>query len=454
MPQRKNGPVSYMSESDEDDFVPKTKKKSKLSLTRKKNETETRVHVPTAMVSSQLDDSLLGRGGRLTARLSVEELKFQQDLEQAIQVSVKDSKVDLPSKVEEDSEDDFEVVLDKDDAVKLIDGNNAPQGKAVGNTLNSEEVLKEDVVNIFYGNDETKDVSANIELIQNEEVSRLSKKENVVMTSIINNQESAENVAKKIVIPTDPEESQIGKRKLKRRSEGIWVVGETEKMNTRARNRSENFDKRMIKKPVRYVDSSESESEFESEVIVSDVESEDVFEQTPTNKSKTSKKPPVKNSHAKSLNSIEPAAAKRKPVTLSSDATPAAASDMLPINCLPQSPAFECMVGQPSSSVSVSVPPSLHNVAPSETPSPVSSITSFLAMQHTSRPKVSPSHPSKPLLSIPTKSKMPSWKPPSKVGQDSHSSPVPTGISPSLRRVGLSRNFRSPKPLHTNLKLN
>jgi len=451
MPQRKNGPVSYMSESDEDDFVPKTKKKSKLSLTRKKNETETRVDVPTAMVSSQLDDSLLGRGGRLTARLSVEELKFQQDLEQAIQVSVKDSKVNLPSKVEEDSEDDFEVVLEND-AVKIIDGNNAPQGKGVGNTLNSEE---EDVVNMFDGNAETKDVTANIELVQNEEVSRLSKKENVVMKSVTNNQESAENVAKKI--PTDPEESQIGKRKLKRKSEGIWVVGETQKMNTRARKGSGNFDKRTIKKPLRYVDSSESESEFESGVIVSDVESEDVFEQTTTNKSKTSKKPSVKKSHAKSLNSIEPAAAKRKPVTLSSDAAPAAASDLLPLNCLPQSPAFECMLGQSSSSVSVSVsvPPSLNNVASpvTLTPSPVSSITSFLAMQHTSSPKVSSSHPSNPLLSLPTKSKMPSWKPPSKVGQDSHSSPVPTGISPSLRRVGLSRNFRSPKPLHTNLKL-
>merc|ERR550525_1866688 len=50
----------------------------------------------------------------------------------------------------------------------------------------------------------------------------------------------------------------------------------------------------------------------------------------------------------------------------------------------------------------------------------------------------------------------PAWKPPAKVGSslaNSSSLPASPGLSPGLRRLGLSRNFRSPAPLHKNLKL-
>merc|ERR1712226_1767252 len=229
-------------------------------------------------VSTQLGDEFLGRGGRLTARLSLEEVKFQQDLEQALQVSAKDSSKNLTTKVEEDSDDDFEVVVDEKNSDKTSEGTVVPKEKTVVDMSERGEVVeRKDVVealNIQVGSEDLRssDASANTVILQ-EEVKPSTKK-----TQVINSEEENEENKEKVLKETaaiHPKVSLSEKLKFKRKAEGVWIVGEAEQSRTRMRSGSGDSDRRTRKKPKRYVESSDSESEIKDGVIDSDVDSED-----------------------------------------------------------------------------------------------------------------------------------------------------------------------------------
>merc|ERR1719357_1720992 len=269
----------------------------------------------------------------------------------------------------------------------------------------------------------------------------------------------------------DEKETEIAKdvKKLnKSKKSETWIVGES-----RARKSSGDCEKRNRRRPKKYIESSDSEDDMEG-VINSD-ESDEEFEEKKTKPKpkKAGSKMPIKspaNRNVATKNAIEnPAREKKqdcfeeKQVLAKKSVQPTdhqapPGSTVRPLGVHnPSSPSRPSLPSTPATTIKLSAPstpstPASRPSAPcnpaSTTPTPSLSLPALLKLKNGGIG----SKPSSPIL----QKGPPAWKPPAKVGSSSATSssiPASPGLSPGLRRLGLSRNFRSPAPLHKNLKL-
>merc|ERR1719447_1163585 len=231
-----------------------------------------------------------------------------------------------------------------------------------------------------------------------------------------------------------PMEEQLPKKnsKPKRTTVGeTWVVGE-----------------RSSKNPRKYVESSDSENDQDG-VLDSD-ESDEEFEEAKRKMQSKNKKVPLKKPNR--IQAVKHSATGRtneNPASESNQSRGLAEKKVMKESLenqpTPASPVRPFGIHNPSS-------PSRHSSAATTTPTPSLSLPALL--------KLKPGGAGSPLPSSPNLhrgSPAPAWKPPAKVGSGLTNSsslpPASPGLSPGLRRLGLSRNWKSPAPLHKNLKL-
>merc|ERR550534_3047990 len=198
----------------------------------------------------------------------------------------------------------------------------------------------------------------------------------------------------------------------------------------------------MRRRPKKYIESSDSEDDMEG-VINSD-ESDEEFEEKKkkAKPKKAGSKIPIKspaNRNVATKNAIENPAREKKQDCFEEKQV-LAKNSVQPTNhqMPPGSTVRPLGVHNPSAPCSPA----------STTPTPSLSLPALLKIKNGGIG----SKPSSPIL----QRGPPAWKPPAKVGSSSATSssiPASPGLSPGLRRLGLSRNFRSPTPLHKNLKL-
>merc|ERR1712130_972141 len=210
-----------------------------------------------------------------------------------------------------------------------------------------------------------------------------------------------------------------------------WVVGE--------RGRRSSGEQRSRKKPQKYVESSDSENDLDG-LIDSDEEFE---EQTKKKKSKA-KKVPLKKPDRIQTDQNSDASSVRSPA---SDQIRVSEKKVLEENQPnPASPVRPFGIHNPTSPCR----PPATTTTPCTTPTPSLSLSALLKL----KTGAGGSNPSS--TNLHRGSPAPAWKPPAKVGSslaNSTSLPASPGLSPGLRRLGLSRNWKSPAPLHKNLKL-
>jgi len=432
-------------DSDDDDFEPKAKPGTKskrragdsdedfapAKLKKKKRKDE----VLKTSTQGKVDSAIAtGRGGRPTARLSVEEAKFQEDLQLALRVS---------------SEEDLGGGGDSDDDLDHLTGGKKKKAPRTASKKETELVVVNDEGSIVLGDSEDEDVavaecpnSSSTTVILGEEESGGDGKNN--------GEVSAKGDCENIVLEdTDDEETEVAKvveeqlpkknlredlviknnSKPKRTIVGeTWVVGE--------RSRRSSGDQRSRRKPQKYVESSDSENDLDG--VIDSNESDEEFEEE-----KKKKQPKTKKVSLKKPDRIQ---ADKNPTASRISKNPAGESrqsKVLEKKVLEVSPP-----NQPTPASPVR-PFGIHNPSsPCTTPTPSLSLPALLKL----KASAGGSKPPSPNLHRGS----PAWKPPAKVGSslaNSTSLPASPGLSPGLRRLGLSRNWKSPAPLHKNLKL-
>jgi len=444
-------------DSDDDDFEPKAKPGSKSKRTAgdsdedfapmKQRKRKKKDEVPLKTSTQKVDSATAtGRGGRPTARLSAEEAKFQEDLQLALRVS---SEEDLGGGGE-DSDDNFDDqmkgqkrksshaafkketdLVAVNDEGSIILGDSEDEEAAVAKCPNSSSTT------VVLGEEDGGEVEAK----DCGEVNAKGDCENIVLED---SEDDEETEVAKVVQEQLPKKSSMEESMTKKNSKpNRTTVGETWVVGERSRRFSGDFDKRSRKKPQKYVESSDSENDLDG-VIDSD-ESDEEFEEI-----KKKKQPKTKQVPSKKPNKIQ---AGKKSATSRASENPAVEfkqsrvlekkEESLKDQPAPASPVRPFGIHNPSSPSRPSALPS-----PTTTPTPSLSLPALLKLK-TGAGVSKPSSPNQQRGS-------PAWKPPAKVGSslaNSSSLPASPGLSPGLRRLGLSRNWKSPAPLHKNLKL-
>jgi len=444
-------------DSDDDDFEPKAKSGTKskrragdsdedFAPTMKQKKRKKRDEVPCKTSTQGKVDSATttGRGGRPTARLSAEEAKFQEDLQLALRVS---SEEDLGGGSDDDlkhqtsrgqkkkaSHAASKKETDLNDEGSIVLGDSDDEEVAVPHCPNSSSTT------VILGEEEGGEANAKI----GGEVEAKGDCENIVLEDSEDEKETEvakvveEQMPKKL-----PKEEQLPKKnsKPKRTTVGeTWVVGE--------RSRRSSGDQRNRKKPQKYVESSDSENNLDG-VIDSD-ESDEEFEEEKKKKQSKTKKAPLKKPNR--IQEVKNYAASRISKNPASESKQSRVPEKKVLK--------ESLTNQPTPGSPVR-PFSIHN--PSSPRRPSSAATTTPTTPSLSLPallKLKPGAVGSPLPSstnLHRGSPAPAWKPPAKVGSSLANSsslpPASPGLSPGLRRLGLSRNWKSPAPLHKNLKL-
>lgn len=420
-------------DADGDDFASKKQKKRKL-----KDEASHKTSTQDGVGSKTTTTT--GRGGRPTARMSAEEARFQEELQMALRVS---SEEDVGGGA---ASDEGIHVVKPADKKKAGLGAVHDEGSIVLGDSDDEEAAPAHCPN-----------SASTVVLDDdkEEVEERGDREDILP-------EDSEGDEKETEIAMD-----VKKLNKSKKSE-TWIVGEN-----RARRSSGDCEKRNRRRPKKYVESSDSEDDLEG-VINSDESDEEFEEKKKKSKpKKCSSKMPIKspaNRNMATKNVIEnPAreekqdASEEKQVLAKKSVQPTdhqvpQGSTVRPLGIHnPSSPSRPSLPSTPATTIKLSAPstPSTPTSKPSapcnpasNTPTPSLSLPALLKLKNGGIG----SKPSSPIL----QRGPPAWKPPAKVGSSSVTSssiPASPGISPGLRRLGLSRNFRSPTPLHKNLKL-
>ena len=349
----------------------------------------------------------------------------------------KKSKVVVPKVLEEKGVQEKELAMDvvDDDCQEVESQEDLPHG------VHSAETI---ILDVEGGKEEVED--------KEDEIGQARKKTKV-LESEDEMCEETEVVREKVEVANKPNRGKEWKK-----VEELWVVG------SRFRNSSGDSEKRTRKKPKKYVESSDSENGGDG-FIASD-ESDDDFEESKKKKPKTKKKSPTKKAPSKAKQTVVTAIpvlpsqqtpsvtpTPTKPLgRLATPSTPIIPSRQTPFSI--PSPALSKSTSKPLPTPkqlphSPKRPLGSHNPSPATPTTPSltsnSSLASLLGLKKKSIPLPS---------AVP---KIPSWTPPSRVGSSpgpSLSSPLASSLSPGLRRLGLSRNQRSIKPLHTNLHIN
>jgi len=420
-------------DADGDDFASKKQKKRKLK-DEASHKTSTQDKVGSKTTTTP------GRGGRPTARMSAEEVRFQEELQMALRVS---SEEDVGGGAA--SNEDVHVVKPADKKKAGLGVVNEGGSMVLGDS-DDEEAAPAHCPN-----------SASTVVLDDdgEEVEERGDREDILL-------EDSEGDEKETEIAMD-----VKKLNKSKKSE-TWIVGES-----RGRRSSGDCEKRNRRRPKKYVESSDSEDDLEG-VINSDESDEEFEEKKKKSKpKKCSSKMPIKspaNRNIATKNVIEnPAreekqdAFEEKQVLAKKSVEPThhqvpPGSTVRPLGIHnPSSPSRPSLPSTPATTIKLSAPstPSTPTSKPSapcnpasNTPTPSLSLPALLKLKNGGIG----SKPSSPIL----QRGPPAWKPPAKVGSSSVTSssiPASPGISPGLRRLGLSRNFRSPTPLHKNLKL-
>jgi len=420
-------------DADGDDFASKKQKKRKL-----KDEASHKTSTQDGVGSKTTTTT--GRGGRPTARMSAEEARFQEELQMALRVS---SEEDVGGGAA--SDEGIHVVKPADKKKAGLGVVNEGGSMVLGDS-DDEEAAPAHCPN-----------SASTVVLddEGEEVEEKGDREDILL-------EDSEGDEKETEIAMD-----VKKLNKSKKSE-TWIVGES-----RGRRSSGDCEKRNRRRPKKYVESSDSEDDLEG-VINSDESDEEFEEKKKKSKpKKCSSKMPIKspaNRNMATKNVIEnPAreekqdASEEKQVLAKKSVQPTdhqvpQGSTVRPLGIHnPSSPSRPSLPSTPATNIKLSAPstPSTPTSKPSapcnpasNTPTPSLSLPALLKLKNGGIG----SKPSSPIL----QRGPPAWKPPAKVGSSSVTSssiPASPGISPGLRRLGLSRNFRSPTPLHKNLKL-
>jgi len=420
-------------DADGDDFASKKQKKRKL-----KDEASHKTSTQDGVGSKTTTTT--GRGGRPTARMSAEEARFQEELQMALRVS---SEEDVGGGAA--SDEGIHVVKPADKKKAGLGVVNEGGSMVLGDS-DDEEAAPAHCPN-----------SASTVVLddEGEEVEEKGDREDILL-------EDSEGDEKETEIAMD-----VKKLNKSKKSE-TWIVGES-----RGRRSSGDCEKRNRRRPKKYVESSDSEDDLEG-VINSDESDEEFEEKKKKSKpKKCSSKMPIKspaNRNMATKNVIEnPAreekkdASEEKQVLAKKSVQPTdhqvpQGSTVRPLGIHnPSSPSRPSLPSTPATTIKLSAPstPSTPTSKPSapcnpasNTPTPSLSLPALLKLKNGGIG----SKPSSPIL----QRGPPAWKPPAKVGSSSVTSssiPASPGISPGLRRLGLSRNFRSPTPLHKNLKL-
>jgi len=448
-----------MADSD-DDFSLTTvqdtfPKKSKLS---KKKKNEENVKKPHTSTQNEVPEPITSRGGR-PARKTAEELKFQQELEDALRIS----STDVSSSSAE--------IVSAHSRKELIDNSKGKKSDANNKAMVAvDEILvvsddSQDSVKHGISSAETVDFQDMLNRKGDD-----SDEEDIVMKKrkfkvIDSDDEFETEVSRKPVISRQSEASKPVTAKVcevskKRKVEETWVVSGAKK-TSKAEDLKTTL-KRTVK-PKKYTgESFDSETFSDDDGSKNGDESDDEFVPATKQKKTPLKKPTLKKTPVKtsvkplpSLASGEPNFSPKKPLgyhnSIPSPSIPLPKSKNMFQNKSPIKLAFIH-----KSPVPVPAKPSA--TLKSLTPGPTSSISSILKQfqnQTKSTPimgfKAKSATPISPAPSTPLQKKLPGWTPPAKVGTPGSSSLAP-GLSPSIGlRVGLSRNFKS-KPLHSGVK--
>jgi len=439
-------------DSDDDDFEPKKTKPLKkrtavdadgddfASKKQKKRKLKDEAIYKTSTQDKVSSMTTTGRGGRPTARLSAEEARFQEELQMALRVS---SEEDIGGGAASDEGLHVDKPADKkmaglgavNEEGSIVLGDSDDEEAAPAHCPNSAStvVLDDDV----------------------EEVEERGDREDILL-------ENSEGDEKETEIAMD-----VKKLNKSKKSE-TWIVGES-----RARRSSGDCEKRNRRRPKKYIESSDSEDDLEG-VINSDESDEEFEEKKKKPKPKKAgskmpiKSPAYRNVATKNVienpareekqDCFEEKQALAKKSVQPTDHQVPPGSTVRPLGVHnPSSPSRPSLPSTPATNIKLSAPstpstPTSRASAPcnpaSTTPTPSLSLPALLKLKNGGIG----SKPSSPIL----QRGPPAWKPPAKVGSSSATSssiPASPGLSPGLRRLGLSRNFRSPAPLHKNLKL-
>jgi len=414
-------------DSDED-FAPMKQKKKKKDEVPRKTSTQGKVDSVTAT----------GRGGRPTARLSVEEAKFQEDLQLALRVS---------------SEEDLDGGGGSDDNLDPQTGSKKKKAPRKVSKKETDLVVVNDEGSIVLGDSDDEEIavaqcpnSSSTTVILAEEDGGDAKNDGEVNAKgdceniVLEDSEDEETEVAKVLEEKLPKkilnQELLPKKnsKPKRTTVGeTWVVGE--------RSRRSSGDQRSRKKPQKYVESSDSENDLDS--VIDGNESDEEFKEEKKMKQSKAKKVPLKK--PEKIQVDKNSAASR------TGENPAGESKqkLLEKKVLEVSPTNQPTPASPVRPFGIHNPPS--PCRPSTlctTPTPSLSLPALLKL----KTGAGGSKPPSPNLHRGS----PAWKPPAKVGSslaNSSSLPASPGLSPGLRRLGLSRNWKSPAPLHKNLKL-
>jgi hypothetical protein len=473
-------------DSDDDFPGPSTSsKKSRLSRKKSNKENARKPHTSTQM---EQPEPIQGRGGR-PSRKSREEAKFQDELEAALKMSSEEvtsssgevlapgvppsaKNDDRGNGIELTEKDIFEEKLDR---TRESPGDNkvkTPQSKFSGNlkdAVNVEDIMEAEGISQESARteDQAPYTTTTVPLDNEEEFIFKKKVKPIVSEDEFETDIGIKNSRNKKVDDT------VKRRKV----DEAWVVSGNKK------DLKDPLILRVLRKEAKkYLDSSASEDEFSDEFVkeVEEDESDEEFTPVQSKKKTTKIKDPRKKESKVSTkpepesldtnhseptrplgphNPVSPAPptignspAYRAPRRLNIDGS---LSKISPQTRLPgnfQSP----VLSKPPTSAPIRSP-IIPTPNPS-TPSPAPSISSLLSSLPKSLVKSCPP-PSKPSplptgqkIPSPGVRKMPAWTPPSKVGKLSLSSPIPNS-SPSIGlRVGLSRNWKAAKPLHSTVK--
>jgi len=485
-------------DSDDDFPGPSTSsKKSRLSRKKSNKENARKPHTSTQM---EQPEPIQGRGGR-PSRKSREEAKFQEELEAALKMSSEEVTTSsgevLAPGAPPSANNDYKGIelTEKDLREEQLD---RTRGESPGDKVETRPQTK------FSGN--LKDAVKAEDIMEVEGISqesaRTEDKVPKTTTSVPLENEEEFIFKKKVkpIVSDDEFETDFGSKNSlnkkvddtvkKRKVDEAWVVSEKKK------DLKDPLILRIRKKATKkYLDSSASEDEFSDEFDKEreDDESEEEFEPVQSKKTTKIKDPPKKASKVSTKpelsdtnnseptrplgphNPVSPAPATtgkspayRAPRRLNIDGS---LSNTKPQTRLPgnfQSPVLsKPPTSAPTSSPVIPTPnppisaPTRSPIIPTpnpSTPSPTPSISRLLSSLPKSLTKSCPPPsrltplPTGQKLSSPGVRKMPAWTPPSKIGKLSLSSPVPNS-SPSIGlRVGLSRNWKAAKPLHSTVK--
>jgi len=409
-------------DSDEDFAPVKQKKKQKKDEVPRKTSTQGKVDSVTAT----------GRGGRPTARLSVEEAKFQEDLQLALRVS---------------SEEDLDGAGGSEDDLDHQTGGKNKKAPRKASKKETDLVVVNDEGSIVLGDTDDEEIavaqcpnssSTTVILGQEDcgdakhgEVNAKGDCENIVLEDSEDEETEVAKVAEEQLPKKILKEELVTKKNLKPKRTTVgetWVVGE--------RSRRSSGDQRSRKKPQKYVESSDSENDMDG--VIDSNESDEEFEEEKKKKQSKAKKAPLKKPNKIQVD--------KNSATSRTSENPAGESKR---NEVSEKKVLEVSPGNQPTPASPVRPFGIHNPSsPCTTPTPSLSLSALLKL----KTDAGGSKPSSPNLHRGS----PAWKPPAKVGSslaNSSNLPASPGLSPGLRRLGLSRNWKSPAPLHKNLKL-